>query len=99
MSGIESFRDTLSEASPPADANLALQALWWAAKGEWDRAHGFVQQNEGDPNCDLVHAYLHRVEDDTANATYWYRRAGRTLPDMKLQDEWTALTTDLLDRR
>ncbi len=93
---IEAFQTSLSEASPPANADLAVQALWWAGRGDWDRAHGCVQQHEGDPACDLVHAYLHRQEGDLANAGYWYRRAGRAVPATPLQDEWIALATELL---
>lgn len=95
----EAFRLSLAGASPPADADPALQALWWAGKGDWDRAHRCTQQREGDPAGDLVHAYLHRQEGDLANARYWYRRAGRDLPAIPLAEEWTALAAELLRRR
>lgn len=91
-----SFRDTLADPAPPAGASLAAQALWWAAKGDWDAAHRCVQQDEGDRACDLVHAHLHRWEGDLENAAYWYRRAGRTLPETPLPDEWSALVTELV---
>ena len=32
------FRASLPDASPPASASLPLQALWWDAKGDWDKA-------------------------------------------------------------
>ena len=92
----EAFRTTLDQPAPPAEADLALQALWWAGKGEWDRAHACAQQDEGNPRCDLVHAHLHRVEGDPANASYWYRRAGRDLPTVSLPQEWTAIAGELL---
>ena len=98
MMTVETFRRTLSDAAPPGGLNLAQQALWWAGKGDWDRAHECVQQREGDPACDGVHAYLHRVEGDLANAGYWYRRAGRPVATTSLQDEWNALTEELLRR-
>jgi hypothetical protein len=72
------FRASLTAEAPPAGASPALAALWHAARGEWDRAHEVVQGHEGVAACDWVHAHLHRVEGDTANAGYWYRRAGRT---------------------
>ena len=93
---IEAFRRTLAAEAPPGGLDLALQALWWAGKGDWDRAHGCAQEREGDPACDWVHAYLHRVEGDRANAGYWYRRAGRPVAATSLEDEWNAIATALL---
>ena len=98
MGTIDEFRDSLSEAAPPVDGDVALQALWWAGKAEWERAHGLVQSREGDPHCDRVHAYLHRQEGDAQNAGYWYRQAGRAMPSMPLEQEWTALAAELLSR-
>ncbi len=96
MMTIEAFRHSLSDAVPPEGTNLAMQALWWAGKGDWDRAHGCAQQREGDPACDWVHAYLHRVEGDLGNAGYWYRRAERPVATVPLQQEWAAIATQLL---
>jgi hypothetical protein len=93
----EAFEHSLTAAGPPAGAGLALEALWWAGKGDWDRAHGCAQQG-GDADCDLVHAYLHRLEGDTANAGYWYRRAGRSMPSTSLKSEWMAIAEHLLGR-
>ena len=95
---IDAFRSSLSEATPPAGASPALQALWWARGGDWDRAHACVQQHEGDPDCDLVHAHLHRQQGDTENARHWYQLVGRPFPTIPLQEEWTALATNLLAR-
>jgi hypothetical protein len=96
MTPFETFLESLSRREPPADLDAALQALWWAQKGEWDKAHEYVQAHEGEPRCDLVHAYLHRQEGDTANARYWYRNAGRTLPTVSLADEWRDIAAELL---
>jgi hypothetical protein len=90
------FRASLAAAGPPAGAGLALQALWWIARGDWDRAHGCVQQHEGDPACDLVHAHLHRIEGDAANASYWYRRARAPVATVPAPQEWEALVTSML---
>jgi hypothetical protein len=98
MMTVEAFEHSLSNAAPPGEASLAMQALWWAGKGEWDRAHHCAQQGEGQPDCDLVHAYLHRQEGDIANARYWYRRVGRSLPAGSLQEEWKAVAAHLLSR-
>ena len=44
MMRVDAFARSLSAAAPPERANLALQALWWASKGEWERAHRCAQQ-------------------------------------------------------
>ncbi len=96
MTTIEAFRLSLSGAQPPAGLSLALQGLWWAGKGDWDRAHACAQQQEGDPACDWVHAHLHRQEGDMGNAGYWYRRAARPVPALSLEDEWADIAVHLL---
>jgi hypothetical protein len=70
------FKDSLDQDAPPEGMETALRALWHLAKGDWDRAHRLAQA-EKDQACAWVHAHLHRVEGDDANAGYWYRRAGR----------------------
>jgi hypothetical protein len=65
-----------ADTNPPADLPPAMQALWWQAKGDWQRAHATVQDDPG-ANAAWVHAFLHRVEGDESNAAYWYARARR----------------------
>jgi hypothetical protein len=96
---LSEFRDSLAGAAPPAGADDALQGLWWAGKGEWDKAHECAQAGEGERDCDHVHAHLHRQEGDLANAGYWYRRAGEAVPSTSITDEWAALAARLLARR
>lgn len=72
----------------------AIQALWWEGKGDWDRAHKLVQTSN--PENDWVHAYLHRVEGDPANARYWYGRANRPVSEQSLDEEWQTMVTALL---
>lgn len=98
MTSLADFRASLAGQAPDAAADPALQALWWASKGEWDRAHACVQSHEGESRCDAVHAYLHRVEGDEANARYWYRRAGRPAAAVPVAEEWDALAAELLAR-
>lgn len=98
MTDLDTFRASLGATTPPTALPLALQALWWAGQPDWDRAHGCAQADEGDPACDWVHAYLHRVEDDATNAAYWYRRAGKPVDAGPLDTEWAAIATALLAR-
>nr|WP_294508072.1 hypothetical protein [uncultured Rhodopila sp.] len=90
------FRMSLNAAEPPATVSLPLQALWWDAKGDWDRAHECAQADPGRGGA-AVHAYLHRKEPDLANARYWYTRAGRSPATGSLDDEWAALAAELLN--
>ena len=72
----------------------ALRALRLIAAGDQDGAHVLVQD---DPSSEAawVHAHLHRVEGDLANAGYWYRRAGKPQPTMSLEDERQAIAKAL----
>ena len=92
----EAFRDSLSGAAPPEGLAPALVALWHAARDEWDRAHEVVQDHEGEADCDWVHAHLHRVEGDTANAGYWYHRARQPVASGDLAAEREAIAAALL---
>jgi hypothetical protein len=93
----ETFQATLADPAPPAGlAPLAL-AMWREAKGEWDVAHSLAQAQD-DADGAWVHAYLHRVEGDLANAGYWYRRAGKPVSQAPLRDEWTTIAQALLAR-
>ena len=98
MTTIDAFRGSLSGAAPPAGVGPALQALWWAAKGDWDQAHKVCQNHEDSDDVNWVHAYLHRQEGDLRNAGGWYQRAGKTMPAGELQEEWTSLATEFLNR-
>jgi hypothetical protein len=65
---------TLSNDAPPPVLSGPRAALWWAKKGDWDRAHRLVQ-DETSADAAWVHGYLHRREGDLGNARYWYARA------------------------
>ena len=79
---------------PQTEEKPALRALRLIAAGDQDRAHRLVQD---DPSSEAawVHAHLHRVEGDLANAGYWYRRAGRPQPTMSPDDERQAIARAL----
>jgi hypothetical protein len=86
----DQFLASLEAPAPPSLPELPL-ALWHDAKGDWQAAHEIAQSREGTRDYDRLHAYLHRVEGDTWNAGYWYRRAGTSLPDKPLREEWEEL--------
>lgn len=98
MKTLAALRASLGATAPPPDLGPALEALWWQARGDWDAAHRCVQGNEGEAECDWVHAHLHRQEGDLDNAGYWYRRAGRPVSTASLDQEWDEIASALLLR-
>jgi hypothetical protein len=92
---MEDFKQSLTANDPPGGLTQALTALWWDARGDWDRAHAHAQEDEG-LNGAWVHAYLHRKEGDRGNAGYWYGRAGKSFNERPLSEEWLSITEELL---
>ena len=92
---VAAFIASLDGAAPAPNLNAPLAGLWWAAKGDWDRAHKIVQ-DESSREAAWVHAYLHRVEGDLGNAGYWYRQAGQPVATDSLEAEWERIAATLL---
>lgn len=91
------FMNSLQLDTCPGGLEPCLQALWHDAAGEWDTAHGIVQQMD-DVMAARVHAYLHRKEGNEQNSRYWHQQAGSVYPeDMGLEDEWDGLVRELLE--
>lgn len=62
-----------------SDARRALDLIregGFRTGPSWTAAHEIAQGHEGEPVFDAIHAALHRIEGDAANARYWDRRAG-----------------------
>ena len=72
-------------------ARAALAAL---DAGDWAAAHT-AAQSDGSQDGAWVHAHLHRVEGDLANAAYWYRAAGRPVATGSLEAERAAIRAAL----
>jgi hypothetical protein len=87
---MKSFKESLSQDAPDPQLSTILKSLWYDAKGDWERAHDFVDQLPGS-DAAWVHAYLHRKEGDVWNADYWYARAKKTRPSYSLEEEWEIL--------
>ncbi len=94
----KTFEQSLEAPAPPPGLPPLLEALWWDARGDWDRAHRIAQDVDG-PLGARVHAYLHRKEGDLWNADWWYRRAGTSRPHHPLHTEWKLLVEELLPTR
>ena len=91
---VTDFKASLSGAAPASNLDAPLAALWWAAKGNWDKAHS-IAQDEETSEAAWVHAYLHRVEGDLGNAGYWYRQAGQPVATDSLEAEWQRIVDTL----
>jgi hypothetical protein len=84
---IQDFKKTIASSNPPTDSSVYLRALWFDAKGNWEKAHELIQDLP-DKTASWVHAYLHRKEGDNWNADYWYNKAGRKRTTLSLEQEW-----------
>jgi hypothetical protein len=91
---LEEFKTSLSRAEPPEDFSSQEKALWYAGKGNWEKAH-LIVQDLNDPLSYNIHAYLHRQEGDHSNAGYWYHKAGVKMPDKSLEREWEEMVSNL----
>lgn len=92
---IEAFKSSLSGDHPPEGVPKLLQALWYDGKNDWAAAHNIAQDIETAEGS-WIHAYLHRKEGDPGNASYWYHRAGKPMPDISLEEEWEQIAIALL---
>ena len=91
----DALRASLTGGEPPKGLPGPVAAMWRAAKGEWDKAHALVQDDESKAAA-WVHAHLHQIEGDEANAGYWYRRAGKAPDTGPLAQEWDSIVAGLL---
>jgi hypothetical protein len=101
---LSEFKSSLKQNSPPVNINELLIALWHDAKvgpskagASWEKAHKIVQNING-KDAAWIHAYLHRKEGDSSNASYWYSRAGKEFSDKTLDEEWEEIVRALLKR-
>jgi hypothetical protein len=81
----------------PSLKQALLGAVHQALGGDWQAAHLVAQDHEGEPLANWLHAVVHRMEGDVGNASYWYRRCGRTLrpqvsTDIELKEIEAALS-------
>ena len=90
MKSSKSFRESVALDAPDPALTPILKSLWYDAKGDWKRAHDFVDGLSG-ADAAWVHAYLHRKEGDSWNADYWYARAKKTRPACSSEEEWESL--------
>jgi hypothetical protein len=98
VSDRSNFESSLDATTPPAGATPSLRALWHGLRGDWKAAHEIIQA-EDDQESAWVHAWLHRVEGDLANARYWYGRAGRPTADGEIRAEGLAIARAIIAKK
>lgn len=76
------------------EKNVYILALEAEQAGDWKKAHSMIQDMVT-AEAAWVHAYLHRVEGDESNASYWYNRAVRPVCSTSLAAEWQELYSEL----
>jgi hypothetical protein len=91
------FLDSLKTGTPPAAAVPLLRAVWHGLRGEWEAAHHIAQDDTSVEGA-WVHAWLHRIEGDLANAGYWYRRAERDVGEGDPREEGKSIAASFLKR-
>lgn len=70
--------------------DIYIKALQLEKNKDWDASHQLIQQYNTQEAC-WIHAYLHRVEGDLGNASYWYSRARKPMHKGSLEEEWHEL--------
>ena len=93
----EIFNNSLNDNHPPPGCSELLKALWHDGKGDWNASHN-IAQDVHSADGSWVHAYLHRKEGDQWNAGYWYRQAGRKMPEYDLEKEWEEMVRYFLQK-
>jgi hypothetical protein len=83
---IDAFIRSLDGDAPPPSSPPMLRAVWHGLRGDWDAAHDLAQAQD-DAQGAWVHAWLHRIEGDLGNATYWYERARQAPRNDATHDE------------
>lgn len=92
---LDEFRKSFAGDEPPPAFSAHAKALWFAGKGDWEKAHDIVQDLP-DPAASRIHAFLHRQEGDLSNAKYWYSKAGAQMSSLSVDEEWEELVAPYL---
>lgn len=90
------FKSTLQLPTPPVDWSDPLKAMWFDAKGDWEASHNIAQDIHNEIGS-WMHAFLHRKEGDQFNAGYWYRQAGKSYPNISLDEELQVIVEYILE--
>ena len=89
--------DIVEKGDEPTFENDTERCLWLAGSGKWEQSHDIVESLP-EPGASWIHAMLHREEGDLGNAGYWYHRADKQMPAIKvsMKEEWKGIAKELL---
>ena len=76
--------ETPAEFFPHARNAPAAHAALLLLFGAWDDSHNLIDDDETSEG-EYVHAIAHRIEPDSGNSAYWFRRVGKhaIFPEMR----------------
>lgn len=89
---VSEFKSCTKNPHPRKEWPLHIKALWHDARGDWEKAHTIIE-NTIELSSSWVHAYLHRKEGDQWNAEFWYRQAGKPVPNCSITEEWSNIAS------
>jgi len=97
IDSMQSFKERVASGEePPATIGPALKALWLIKLDRWDDAHAIASDLGGEKG-DWIHALLHVIEGDMANAAYWYGRCGKPgIERGEIDEEWERIAAAVI---
>ena len=93
---LEEFLKSTKQENVPPNLSPALQSLWHAYRGDWERAHTLAQAIHTEEGS-WIHANLHREDGQRENADYWYARCGCGRPELSVEGEREKILRALLE--
>jgi hypothetical protein len=86
----------LQDDKPVGGLSDEAQSLWFAKKGEWEKAHN-IAQDIHTPMGSWIHGLLHLIEGDQGNANYWFHRANKPAKrPADIDALWTEIAKEVL---
>ncbi len=92
----QAWQLSLQQEQAPNTFSSIQKAVWNMAKNNWNKAHQIVQMMFTNKDAARIHAYIHRVEGDNSNASFWYNQAGMPFPQENQQEEFNQLVQDYI---
>jgi len=92
---IEKFQESIQQGEIPGGLSESLQALWYEAKGQVDKANRLVKSDGGTQSL-RVQAYLARKRGAEVEALEYYTQAGCDPCRLSCEKEWETLVMSFL---
>jgi hypothetical protein len=92
---LASFEHSLEQDRPPMQANMALRALWYDAKGVVESAIRAADSDQGLATL-RVRAYLYRKAGEHSKTRVAYWKAGAAPWEGSTESEWRDIVQSIL---